>query len=164
MSATFPYIMPSVSLPSNPQINVLDAGLRDNYGSLTTYKYIHTFKDWIDKNTSGVIILTFRDKQKAHVIDNNPLQSIIESISLPIGSLYSNLFVMQDYGLDDMMQYLSDDVNQSIDIIDFELDNSNDVISLSWHLTAKEKQKVFNSMNSKNNQKSTVRLLKLLEE
>lgn len=164
MSATFPYIMPSVSLPSNPQINVLDAGLRDNYGSLTTYKYIHTFKDWIDKNTSGVIILTFRDKQKAHVIDNNPLQSVIESISLPIGSLYSNLFVMQDYGLDDMMQYLSDDVNQSIDIIDFELDNSNDVISLSWHLTAKEKQKVMNSMDSKNNQKSTVRLLKLLEE
>lgn len=164
MSATFPYIMPSVSLPSTPQINVLDAGLRDNYGSLTTYKYIHTFKDWIDKNTSGVIILTFRDKQKEHKIGNNPLQSIIESFSLPIGSLYSNLFVIQDYNLDEMMQYLSTSINQSIDIIDFELDNTNDEISLSWHLSKKEKQKVLNSMTSKNNQKSTVRLLKLLEE
>ncbi|MBI2279618.1 MAG: patatin-like phospholipase family protein [Bacteroidetes bacterium] len=164
MSATFPYIMPSVSLPTTPQVNVLDAGLRDNYGAVTTYKYIHTFKNWIEENTSGVIILTFRDKPKEHKIDNNPLQSIVESISLPIGSLYSNLFYIQDYNLDDMMQYLSEDFNSTIDIIDFELDNVNDRISLSWHLTSKEKENTVNSMYSKNNQKSTVRLIKLLEE
>ena len=164
MSATFPYIMPSVSLPTTPQINVLDAGLRDNYGAITAYKYIHTFKNWIEENTSGVIILTFRDKQKEHTIQSNPLQSIMESISLPIGSLYGNLFYIQDYNLDDMMQYLSIDVKSSIDIIDFELDNVNNRISLSWHLTSKEKENVINSMYSKNNQKSTVRLIKLLEE
>ena len=164
MSATFPYIMPSVTLPTSPQINVLDAGLRDNYGAITSYKFIHTFKSWIEENTSGVIILTFRDKQKEHKIENNPLQSIVESISLPIGSLYSNLFYIQDYNLDDMMQYLSNDVKSPIDIIDFELDNVNNRISLSWHLTSKEKVDVVNSMNSKNNQKSTVRLIKLLEE
>ena len=164
MSATFPYIMPSVSLPTTPQINVLDAGLRDNYGAITAYKYIHTFQKWIEENTSGVIILTFRDKQKEHTIDNNPLQSIVESISLPIGSLYSNLFYIQDYNLDDMMQYLSLDFKNSIDIIDFELDNVNNRISLSWHLTSKEKENTINSMYSKNNQKSMVRLVKLLEE
>ena len=164
MSATFPYIMPSVSLPTLPQIAVLDAGLRDNYGALTSYKYIHTFQKWIEENTSGVIILTFRDKQKEHTIDNNPLQSIVESISLPIGSLYSNLFYIQDYNLDDMMQYLSLDFKNSIDIIDFELDNVNNRISLSWHLTSKEKENTINSMYSKNNQKSMVRLVKLLEE
>ena len=164
MSATFPYIMPSVSLPTSPQIDVLDAGLRDNYGALTSYKYIHTFQKWIEENTSGVIILTFRDKQKEHTIDNNPLQSIVESISLPIGSLYSNLFYIQDYNLDDMMQYLSLDFKNSIDIIDFELDNVNNRISLSWHLTSKEKENTINSMYSKNNQKSMVRLVKLLEE
>lgn len=164
MSATFPYIMPSVSLPTSPQIAVLDAGLRDNYGALTSYKYIHTFQKWIEENTSGVIILTFRDKPKEHTIDNNPLQSIVESISLPIGSLYSNLFYIQDYNLDDMMQYLSLDFKNSIDIIDFELDNVNNRISLSWHLTSKEKENTINSMYSKNNQKSMVRLVKLLEE
>src|SRR5690606_3434806 len=64
MSATFPYIMPSVTLPTNPQIEVMDAGVRDNYGALTTFKYMHTFKEWINENTSGVIIIQIRDKEK----------------------------------------------------------------------------------------------------
>jgi len=164
MSSTFPYIMPSVSLPSEPKMYVLDAGLRDNYGALSTYKYIHTFKDWLEENTSGIIILTFRDKPKAHKIESNPLQSISESISLPIGSLYGNLFVIQDYNFDDMMQYLSTGFKKPINVIDFELDNAKDKISLSWHLTKKEKEHVVNSMHSKNNQKSIVRLLTLMNE
>ena len=163
MSATFPYIMPSVSLPSDPQINVLDAGMRDNYGALTTYKHIYTFKHWINEHTSGVIILTLRDKPKRNTIKKNPLRSITETIGSPIGSLYGNLFNIQDYNLDDMMQYLSADLSKPVDVIDFELDNENNQISLSWHLTSKEKESVINSMHSKNNQKAIVRLTKLLE-
>jgi len=164
MSATFPYIMPSVSLPSDPQINVLDAGMRDNYGALTTYKHIYTFKNWINENTSGVIILTLRDKPKRNTIKKNPLKSITETVGSPIGSLYGNLFSIQDYNLDDMMQYLSADLSTPIDVIDFELENENNQISLSWHLTSKEKESVINSMHSKNNQKAVVRLTKLLED
>jgi len=164
MSATFPYIMPSVSLPSEPQINVLDAGMRDNYGTLSSFKHIHTFQNWINENTSGVIILTIRDKPKASNIMNNPLKSIIETMASPIGSLYGNLFQIQDYNLEDMMQYLSSDISQPIDIIDFELESNTNQISLSWHLTAQEKENVIHSIHSKNNQKSILRLLKLLED
>src|SRR5690606_2318398 len=32
MTATFPYIPPVVRLPSQPVMNVMDAGLRDNFG------------------------------------------------------------------------------------------------------------------------------------
>ena len=32
MNATFPYVLPNVWLPSKPVIDVMDAGLRDNYG------------------------------------------------------------------------------------------------------------------------------------
>lgn len=154
MSATFPYIMPSVSMPSKPQINVLDAGMRDNYGALTTYKYIYTFKDWIDENTSGVVIIRIRDKEKDKNISQNPLLSVSETFTSPIGSLYSNLFSIQDYNLDDMIQYLSNDFNQPIQIIDFELENEDNKISLSWHLTTKEKETIINSMQSKKNQQS----------
>ncbi|TXB66635.1 patatin-like phospholipase family protein [Vicingus serpentipes] len=164
MSATFPYIMPNVSLPSEPQIDVLDAGMRDNYGALSTFKHIHTFKNWINDNTSGVIVITIRDKSKDKLIENNPLKSIIESANSPIGSLYGNLFQIQDYNLDDMLQYLSADLSHPIDVIDFELESNNNQISLSWHLTKKEKTNVLNSIHSKNNQKSIVRLAKLLEE
>jgi hypothetical protein len=164
MSATFPYIMPNVSLPSEPQIDVLDAGMRDNFGALSTFKHIHTFKNWINENTNGVIIITIRDKSKDKLIENNPLKSIIESANSPLGSLYGNLFQIQDYNLDDMLQYLSADLSHPIDVIDFELESNNNQISLSWHLTKKEKTNVLNSIHSKNNQKSIVRLTKLLAE
>ena len=164
MSATFPYIMPSVSLPSTPLINVMDAGMRDNYGSLTTFRYIHTFRNWINENTSGVIIINYRDKLKLKDIEDNPLKSISENFAQPIGSLYGNLFPVQDYNLDDMVQYLSHSIAQPIDIIDFELNNNKDQISLSSHLTTKEKEKILNSIYSNKNQQAIKRLKKLLHQ
>jgi len=162
MSATFPYILPSVSLPSDPEIHVMDAGMRDNYGTLSTYKFLFTFKDWINENTSGVIILQIRDKHKDVKIKKEPLRSIAESFSSPIGSLFDNLFPVQDYNLDNMMQYLSGNIEKPIDVIDFELENFDNEISLSWHLTTKEKEKVINSINSKHNQISLKRLKQLM--
>jgi hypothetical protein len=164
MSATFPIIMPKVSLPSEPQITVMDAGMRDNYGKITTYKYIHTFKEWINNNTSGIVIISFRDKQKNIEIKDNSLRSISETFFSPVGSLYENLFPIQDYNQDDMLQYLGGSISQPIDVIDFELDNSENNISLSWHLTTKEKDIVLNSINSDNNKKSLNRLLKLIKD
>ena len=32
MNATFPYVLPNVWLPTNPVIDVMDAGIRDNFG------------------------------------------------------------------------------------------------------------------------------------
>ncbi|MCW8897220.1 MAG: patatin-like phospholipase family protein [Flavobacteriales bacterium] len=163
MSATFPYIMPSVTLPTNPQIEVMDAGVRDNYGAITTFKYMHTFKEWINENTSGVIIIQIRDKEKNKKVTDSPLRSIAETFSTPIGSFYSNLFIVQDYNLDDMVQYLGNDIEQQVHIIDFELENEESRVSLSWHLTPREKSAILKAMNSKNNQQSLARLKGLLE-
>ena len=49
MNATFPYILPMVSLPSDPPIEIMDAGFRDNYGLKTSIKFIENFKNWIAK-------------------------------------------------------------------------------------------------------------------
>jgi len=49
-------------------------------------------------------------------------------------------------------------------VVDFQLFNEvNDNISLSWHLTNLEKQKVYRSIFIKENQVSFKRLKKLLE-
>jgi hypothetical protein len=162
MSATFPVIMPRVSLPTDPKINVVDAGMRDNFGKLTTYKYIHTFKDWINENTSGIVILTLRDKPKNLAVKKKSIGSITENLFSPLGSIFDNLFPIQDYSLDEMLYYLGNDFTQPVDIIDFELNNSKNEISLSWHLTSKEKERVFNSIHSKKNQEALKRLKLLL--
>lgn len=162
MSATFPIIMPKVTLPTTPQISVMDAGMRDNFGSSTSYKYIHTFKDWIEKNTSGIIIISLRDKPKNLPIEKT-IKSIRETFTSPLGSLYSNLFPIQDYNQDQMLSYLTGNLNIPIDIINFELNNPKNNISLSWHLTTKDKEKIKRSVNSTQNQKSINLLLTLLE-
>ena len=43
MNATFPYVLPMVSLPTEPPIELMDAGLRDNYGLKTSLEFIRYF-------------------------------------------------------------------------------------------------------------------------
>jgi hypothetical protein len=161
MSATFPVIMPKVSLPTEPQITVMDAGMRDNYGSTTTYKYINTFKEWIENNTSGIIIISLRDKPKSATVQSNA-KSIVETLFSPVGSLYSNLFPIQDYNQDQMLSYLSTTIKQPIEVFNFELENTQNNIALSWHLTTKEKEKIMQSVYNEGNQHEVKRLLELL--
>src|SRR5204863_5660019 len=63
MNATFPYILPNVWLPSDPVIDVMDAGLRDNFGQQTSLRFINFFKEWLQQNTSEVILIQIRDRQ-----------------------------------------------------------------------------------------------------
>lgn len=164
MSASFPYIMPSVTLPSTPKISVMDAGIRDNYGALTSLRYIHECKNWIKNNTSGVIIVQIRDSYKRKQVEKTKPKSIAESLSSPLGSLFDNMFVIQDYNIDEMTTYLQASIDFPLDIINFELDNNKNDVSLSWHLTSKEKQVVLNSIYSPNNKQATKKLKQLLNK
>jgi hypothetical protein len=164
MSATFPYISPIVSLPSEPRIEIMDAGLRDNYGLETSLRFIKTFNEWIANNTSGVVIIQIRDKHKNVPIDENPSQTLMEALSRPMGSFYSSLFEVQDFNQNQQIQMVDSWSKSKIDIIDLQLRNERtDKISLSWHLTNKEKKKVLNSINLPENQQAIAKIIELLQ-
>ncbi|MGZ6540264.1 MAG: patatin-like phospholipase family protein [Bacteroidia bacterium] len=164
MSATFPYISPVVSLPSEPRIEIMDAGLRDNYGLETSLRFIKAFNDWIAQNTSGIVIIQLRDKHKNIPIDDNPAQTLAQALTRPMGSFYGHLFEVQDYNQNQQIQMADLWCKSQVDIIDLELRNElNDRISLSWHLTNKEKIKVHASLNLPENQEAIKRLVKLLK-
>lgn len=164
MSATFPYISPIVSLPSEPRIEVLDAGMRDNFGLEISLKYMYTLRNWITSNTSGVVIIQIRDKKKESPIDENPTRNILQNVLLPLGLLYSNLFNIQDFNQDQLLQYASLWFDQKVDIINFEMKrNQKENISLSWHLTNKEKRQVLGSIDLPENQEAFKKLKKLLK-
>ncbi|HEX3766933.1 MAG TPA: patatin-like phospholipase family protein, partial [Puia sp.] len=63
MNATFPYILPNVWLPSDPVIDVMDAGFRDNFGEQVGLRFVHVFRDWILENTRGVLLIQIRDRK-----------------------------------------------------------------------------------------------------
>jgi hypothetical protein len=164
MSATFPYISPIVSMPSEPRIEIMDAGLRDNFGIETTLRFIKTFNDWIAENTSGIVIIQIRDKHKNSPIEENPSQTLMEALSRPMGSFYSNLFDVQDFNHNQLIQIADCWSKAPIEIIDVQLLNEkNDHISLSWHLTNKEKRKVFASIALPENQAAILRIKELLK-
>ena len=164
MSATFPYISPVVSLPSEPRIEIVDAGLRDNYGLETTLRFIKAFNDWIAANTSGIVIIQLRDKHKNVPIDDNPSQTLMQALSRPMGSFYGNLFEVQDYNQNQQILMADMWCKSPIEIIDLQLRNElNDRISLSWHLTNKEKRKVLASIWLPENQKAIKRIVELLK-
>lgn len=165
MNATFPYITPLTDLPSEPKIEVFDAGMRDNFGMDNILRFLHTFRNWIAANTSGVIIVQTRDRAKQHPIEPNDGQSITQAFSRPLSSFYGNLFTVQDYNHDFGIGQASNWFAGKIDVIDFELKNDDpDRISLSWHLTNREKNKVIGSMKQSWNCSSAERFLKLLED
>jgi len=163
MNSTFPYILPLVTLPSVPTIEVMDAGGRDNYGLKTTMKFIYTFSQWLERNTSGLIIIQIRDRPKLKNIKDTRRRTLAESISAPVGSFYENLFNVQDYNNDELLKYANKWYNGNIEIIDFELKlYYDDKISLSWHLTNKEKRKIKEAILDVRNQDATRRLIELL--
>jgi len=163
MTSTFPYIMPIVNLPSDPPMKVMDSGLRDNYGTKTSLKFLYTFRHWIEQNTSGVIILQIRDTEKKTREVKKNTDSFITSVSSPIGNIYKNLFITQDYEHDQLIQYASEWFDGTIDIIDFSVENNEkNQLSLSWHLTEKEKKQIYNSVHSESNQESLSRLQELI--
>lgn len=164
MSATFPYISPIVSLPSEPRIEIMDAGLRDNFGIETTLRFLKTFNDWISENTSGVVIIQIRDKHKNNPIEQNPSQTLMEALTRPMGSFYSNLFDVQDFNHNQEIQLADCWSKSKVEIIDVQLRNDKtDHISLSWHLTNKEKRKVFESIFLPENQAAVKRITELLK-
>ena len=71
---------------------------------------------------------------------------------------------MQDYSNDQLIKYCNSWYPGQIDVINLELHNHvHDRISLSWHLTTKERMKVKNSVQSANNKESLRKLKDLIE-
>jgi hypothetical protein len=88
----------------------------------------------------------------------------MESLTAPIESLYGNIFSVQDYAQDQLLEYAGLWFDGKLEVINFQLRNQKpDKISLSWHLTEKEKQKVFNSIELPENRQAIERVRKLLE-
>ncbi|MBL56667.1 MAG: hypothetical protein CMP61_05720 [Flavobacteriales bacterium] len=164
MSSTFPYVMPLVYLPSEPELKVMDAGLSDNYGVKNSIKFLYTFKDWIKENTSGIIFIQIRDSEKQPETEIAPTKSFVKNFSAPVQSVYKNLFLMQDYDHDQLIQFAGEWFDNKIDVIDMVLENTEEKqLSLSWHLTESEKKITYNSINRTDNQHAIQKLRRLLK-
>lgn len=165
MNATFPYVLPNVYLPTYPGIEVMDAGFRDNYGIMSAARFIHVFRDWIQENTGGVVLLQIRGQDKFSEMDLEPY-GVVESILVPFG-VAGRLTDLQEYEHDSNLGYLFDLLGKDqFDIVRFIHHPSEEAerTSVTFHLTQREKENILQAFQLKKNQESMRQLTRLLDK
>ncbi len=164
MNATFPVAMPNVWLPSNPIIDVMDAGIRDNYGSETTFRFLNFFDDWIAQNTSSVLLVQLIDRPVGAWEDPYSTNNLVDHFTKPFLVLQHNWPNMQEYFQNNMLSYYSRNKKAAVHKIIFQYaaENTKDKIAMSFHLSRREKKQIMKSSESILNQKSFKSVLELL--
>jgi len=163
MNASFPYVLPNVWLPSNPVIDVMDAGLRDNYGQETALRFIENFKDWLNENTSKVVLLQIQDRQQDNWQQPFETGSITDILIKPGTMLQHNWYKLQSFSETDQYSYLQAGFGDALQRITFMYapETEEKGAALNFHLTTREKVAVKEAFNSKYNQAS-LQAIKLL--
>jgi hypothetical protein len=164
MNATFPYVTPMALLPSEPPLEIIDAGIRDNYGWKTTCRFIHAMRSWIEANTSGVVIVQVRDLPRDKDLKDDS-STLFSTFSAPLEGIYGNLTRTQDYTGEEALQLLKSGLQVPVETIRFQLEQSKEQqVSLSWHLTRAEKNYIYQSVEEDFFKSELNRLKKLLGE
>ena len=143
----------------------MDAGIRDNFGQETTLRFIENFKDWIDQNTGGVIIVQLRDRRKDNWQQPYETGAITDILIKPGTMLQHNWFKLQDYSETDQYGYLHDANNASLHRIVFMYvpEKEEKGAALNFHLTAREKRDVKESFNDEYNREMMKQLKELIK-
>ncbi len=154
MNATFPYVLPNVWLPSNPVIDVMDAGLRDNFGQETTMRFIDNFKDWIKENTGGILFIQIRDRSNDNWQQPFETKSVTDMIVTPATMLQHNWFKIQNYYQTDQFGYLANDTTLKLfkAALMYIPQKEDKGAALNFHLSAREKRDVVASFSNAVNQ------------
>lgn len=164
MNATFPYVLPNVWLPSNPVIDVMDAGLRDNYGQETALRFLFVFRKWLAENTSKVVLIQIRDRRSGGW--EHPYESgdISEIITKPMLLLQYNYYKMQEYNQNEIVS-LESFINDKFYKLSFQYVPRNEDITaaLNFHLTKREKKNIEEATGNENNVKAFDKFKQLLK-
>lgn len=165
MNATFPYILPNVHLPTQPGIEVVDAGFLDDFGLKSATRYLHVFKDWVKTNTSGVVLVQVRSFDRNREIAASDQQGTIESFLNPLG-IAGKVISLQNYEHDNSLGFLFDILGEDfVDIVRFTYLPTSDKLKagISFHLTQLEFEDIKSSIYLPGNAASMDRLVNHLQ-
>lgn len=155
MNATFPYVLPNVWLPSKPVIDVMDAGFRDNYGQETSTRFLQIFRDWIEQNTSAVVVIQIRDRKTGgwdYPYESSGLNDIFTK---PAFLLQYNWYKIQEYQQDDLMSLTRELFGNKFHKLSIQYYPKKDDAraSLNFHLTQSEKLDLMQTLDNPYNSK-----------
>lgn len=163
MSATFPYITPTISLPTSPAIQIADAGISDNYGLSDATIFLKVFREWIMENTEKVVVLAIRDSPKDIEIETAKPNNLLEKFFSPIQGVYRSWDQIQTIKNVQRFDLLKTLYQDHLHRVDFTYVGGDTRASLSWRLTEREKRDVLDAIHNEANRKALLRFFSLLK-
>lgn len=165
MSGTFPFIFPSVQMPSKPTLTLMDAGFRDNFGIETATRFAAIFRTWIRENTSGVVLVSIRAFDDKEPIAETSSKSLTELAFNPVVPVFS-VDALQSYHHDAYIAYLKSKIGYNkVDVVKFVYRPSTleKRASLSLHLTKREINDIVAAMYLDENQAAVKKMQELIK-
>ncbi|MDB5280993.1 MAG: hypothetical protein JWO06_68, partial [Bacteroidota bacterium] len=166
MDATFPFILPNPVLPTDPPTYVMDGGALDDIGVETTFRFLQTFKDWINQNTRGVVVIQMRDGEKSEEPEEQLQKTVFSRLFDPLGTVYNNMDNMQNFLVDQKLNYMDDELRGKLNFVSFEYttDKKDEKAAMSMHLTSRDKNDIIKSLGRSNNVAAFNKLKLLMAE
>lgn len=164
MNATFPFILPVVRLPSRPRMNIMDAGLRDNFGTEVASRYLFVQREWIRRNTGRIIFLQIRDTREHEIFPPTEQKTLGTMISDPIFVIQNKWEPFQSYHNGYLQDYLPACLDNRVSFVNMEYipEVADRTASLNFHLTHREKLDILQSLYQPQNKAAIDTLLHLL--
>ena len=136
----------------------------DDAGVEPTFRFLQTFKDWVNKNTSGVVVIQIRDVEKQDEPEAQLQTTMMSRFTDPLGTVYSNMDRMQDFLVDQKLNYMDDELRGKLNFVMFEYttDKKDEKAAVSMHLTSRDKIDILRSLSRSNNQAAFNKLRLLL--
>ncbi|WP_116125219.1 patatin-like phospholipase family protein [Lewinella sp. IMCC34183] len=163
-NASYPYVLPQVNLPTRPQVRLMDAGYRDNYGITSATRFVHVFEDWIAENTSGVVLVQISAFREQTIADDGR-RGVITGLFSPLG-VAGNILGLQILDQEELLAELYRTLGPDrFHLFRFNYQpKAGDPLrtSVSLHLTDFEKTQVLRAIDEPYHQRQIDELLQLL--
>lgn len=172
MSATFPYVMPAIEIPTSPALRTVDAGYYDNHGVNLAAFWLLDHAEAIRKHVPRVILIEIPGglATLAKLGPCNARRSWLAgglwALTTPIEGILSGRDAVSAYDNDELIEILSSTLNtpdnpERFQSIAFEppytvpgcapCARPDDEVPLSWYITPRDAQLLSEGMDSADN-------------
>lgn len=164
MNATFPFVLPVVKLPSKPIMNVMDAGLRDNFGTEVGSRWLYVFKDWLKQNTREIIWLQIRDTREHDILPPSTQEKLGAMLGDPLFVIQNKWEPFQSHA----QSYIKDLAPEAFGgklrfvTLQYVARRPDKIAKLNFHLTQQEKEDLYHAVYQPRNKAEIDTLVKLL--
>lgn len=154
MNASFPYILPVIKLPSEPQINLMDIGLRDNFGVETVSRYLHHMDSFFRATGQEVLVLEIRDTREHEVFPSTPMDGLWDMLFDPLFVIQNKWEPFQSYTQSYIKDLLLSSPSSSVRYFSFSYipEHKEKAAALNFHLSTREKEDLLQSWEHPLNQ------------